>query len=197
MTGDGLLVFSFRHARNGARVTLGTVRASRSEDLVGAYCTVPYRTVPYRTVPYRTVPPPPRPPATLGNITTVPSPLSPCRVLQGRPRARRGGPPRGRKRPVALVVIYSPNDGVRKSMARPWKVQLVRENRNICSFLHPNLVLQSSFGGVIFRLIGPGPVVPKRVTIHRLEQFKRPVERFELWGICATGRILIRILRHL
>ena len=47
------------------------------------------------------------------------------------------------------------------------------------------LVPQSSYGGVIFRLMGPEPMVPKTVPNHRLEQFKRPVERFE-FGVILT-----------
>ena len=87
---------------------------------------------------------------------------------------------------MALVVIYSPNDGVRSTLARRWKVELTQKFQDICSFLHLNLVPQSSFGGGIFGLLEPEPVLPKRVSDHRLEQFKRTVERFEFWVISVV-----------
>jgi len=111
------------------------------------------------------------------NITTVLPPSPPVdssRVAAG------AVPPDGEAESgEGTLVIYFPNDGVRSSLARRWKVGLTQKFQDIYSFLHLNMVPQSSFGGGIFGLIGPKQVLPRRVSDHRLEQFKRTVERFE------------------
>ena len=111
---------------------------------------------------------PPPPPSTRARYTTTPLPFAaPHRLLQGRraaespgggtpangrvPGRRPGGTPANGRVPGAahlrsVVVIYSPNDGVRSPLARRRKVaiggQFLRPDSRECS----NLVPQSSFG---------------------------------------------------